>query len=41
VKCTDKTLFSGEMKFHDAVSRIKKWLSGKKSTSKYYAEFEV
>tara|TARA_R110000765_G_scaffold339909_2_gene430006 strand:+ start:116 stop:874 length:759 start_codon:yes stop_codon:yes gene_type:complete len=41
VKCSNNTLFSGEMKFSLAVKRIKDWLKEPKSTSKFYAEFEV
>jgi hypothetical protein len=40
VKCTDKTLFSGEMKFHDAVDRIKDWLNKDQDAGLDYAEFE-
>ena len=41
VKCSSDTLFSGEMKFSSAIERIKSWLRKPKSTSKFYAEFEV
>jgi len=40
VKCTDKTLFSGEMKFHDALDRIKEWLAKDQDAVLDYAEFE-
>lgn len=41
VKCTDETLFRGEMKFHQAVENIKTWLDGDQETVKHYAEFVV
>lgn len=41
VKCTDETLFRGEMKFHQALENIKTWLDGGKETVKHYAEFVV
>ena len=42
VKCSDETLFKGEMKFHDAVENIKNWLdNGNKPTEKFYADFIV
>lgn len=40
VKCTDKTLFSGEMKFHDALDRIKEWLNKDEDAGADYATFE-
>lgn len=42
VKCTDKTIFSGEMKFYDAISRINEFLDNPEIVSaKYYEEFEI
>ncbi len=41
VKCSDETLFKGEMKFHEAVENINKWLDGKNKTVTHYAEFIV
>ncbi len=41
VKCTDETLFRGEMKFHQALENIKTWLDGDQETVKHYAEFVV
>ena len=41
VKCSDETLFKGEMKFHEAVENIKTWLDGDKKTEEHYAEFIV
>ena len=41
VKCSDETLFKGEMKFHEAIENIKSWLDGDKKTVTHYAEFIV
>lgn len=41
VKCSEKTLFSGEMKFNEAVSNIKQWLDSPQSEQEGYATFEV
>ena len=41
VKCSDETLFKGEMKFHEAIENIKRWLDGDKQTVTHYAEFIV
>jgi len=41
VKCSDKTLFAGEMKFHEAVSNIEGWLSTPDSEKDGFARFEV
>lgn len=41
VKCSDETLFKGEMKFHEAIENIKSWLDGNKQTVTHYAEFIV
>jgi len=42
VKCSEETLFSGEMKFHQAVENIQSWLSmDGQAKQKEYAEFIV
>ncbi len=41
VKCTDETLFRGEMKFHQALENIQAYLNGNEQTEKHYAEFVV
>lgn len=41
VKCTEETLFKGEMKFHEALENINKWLDGDRKSEKHYAEFVV
>jgi hypothetical protein len=41
VKCSDETLFTGEMKFHDAVERITEWLDKDQHAAADYAEFSV
>jgi len=41
VKCSEETLFRGEMKFHQALENIKNYLDGKKETLHHYAEFVV
>jgi len=41
VKCSDETLFRGEMKFHQALENINDWLNGTKKTEEYYATFVV
>ena len=41
VKCTEETLFTGELKFHDAVDRIQQWLDEDEDTEKDFAEFSV
>jgi hypothetical protein len=41
VKCSDETLFSGEMKFDQAVQNIKNWLKKKEDFDSNYAEFIV
>lgn len=42
VKCTDKTIFSGEMKFYDAISRINSFLDNpEESNRNYYETFEI
>ena len=41
VKCSEETLFKGEMKFHEAIENINKWLDGGEKTETHYAEFIV
>jgi len=41
VKCSEETLFRGEMKFHQALENIQAYLNGDKKTEKHYAEFVV
>ena len=41
VKCTDKTLFAGEMKFNEAVSNIQQWLETPEEELEGFAQFEV
>ena len=41
VKCSDETLFKGEMKFNEAVGNIKQWLTEGSPTETSYAEFIV
>lgn len=41
VKCTDETLFRGEMKFHQAIENIQAYLNGDRKTHTTYAEFTV
>ena len=41
VKCTDETLFKGEMKYHEAVENIKNWLAGERKSDQHYAEYLV
>lgn len=41
VKCSDETLFKGEMKFHEAVENINKWLDGDRKSEQHYAEYTV
>jgi hypothetical protein len=41
VKCSEETLFRGEMKFNEAVDNIKQWLSEGAPTQNHYAEFTV
>jgi len=41
VKCSEETLFKGEMKFHEALENIKAWLDGDRQSEKHYAEFIV
>lgn len=41
VKCTEETLFRGEMKFHQALENIQAYLSRNEKTEKHFAEFVV
>jgi len=41
VKCSDETLFKGEMKFNEALDNIKTWLKEGSPTQNHYAEFTV
>jgi hypothetical protein len=41
VKCSDETLFKGEMKFYEALENIKAYLDGDRNTERHYAEFIV
>ena len=41
VKCSEETLFKGEMKFHEALENIHRWLDGGRNTETHYAEFIV
>ena len=41
VKCSEETLFRGEMKFHQAVENIQAYLNGNENTQQHYAEFVV
>ncbi len=41
VKCSEETLFRGEMKFHQALENVNNWLNGTKKTEEYYATFVV
>tara|TARA_R100000808_G_C2127063_1_gene137103 strand:+ start:288 stop:1049 length:762 start_codon:yes stop_codon:yes gene_type:complete len=41
VKCSEETLFKGEMKFMEAVANINKWLKEGSPTNESYAEFIV
>ena len=41
VKCSEETLFKGEMKFHQALDNINQWLSSDRKTIQHYAEFVV
>ena len=41
VECSDETIFAGEMKFFDGVSRIESFLNNDKDPKKDYAVFKV
>tara|TARA_R100001440_G_scaffold65167_2_gene85952 strand:+ start:749 stop:1513 length:765 start_codon:yes stop_codon:yes gene_type:complete len=41
VKCSEETLFSGEMKYHQAIENILSWLKSNEKSDNDYAEFVV
>ena len=41
VKCSDETLFKGEMKFHQALENIQEYLNGNTETTTHYTSFTV
>jgi hypothetical protein len=41
VKCSEETLFKGEMKFHEALENIKNYLDDPNPTERFFAEFVV
>jgi hypothetical protein len=41
VKCSQNTMFTGEMKFHDGIDRIVKFLNGDEKPTVYFEEYEV
>jgi hypothetical protein len=41
VECSDETLFTGEMKFNNAIERITDFLEGNKKPEQDYVEFKV
>ena len=41
VKCSEETLFKGEMKFHEALENIKNYLDDPHPTERFFAEFVV
>ena len=41
VKCSEETLFKGEMKFHEALENIKNYLDDPNPTERFFAEFAV
>lgn len=41
VKCSEETLFRGEMKFHQALENIQNYLNGNQKTEQHFAEFVV
>ena len=41
VKCTDETLFTGEMKFNDAINRIRHFMREDYDPVKDYLQYEV
>lgn len=41
VQCSDETLFRGEMKFHQALENITKWINSDTPTQEHYAQFVV
>jgi len=41
VRCSEKTLFSGEMKFNEALTNIQEWMARDEEELEGYAKFEV
>tara|TARA_R100001510_G_C7656754_1_gene217160 strand:+ start:3548 stop:4312 length:765 start_codon:yes stop_codon:yes gene_type:complete len=41
VKCSEKTLFTGEMKFNEAIANIQEWMATPETELEGYAKFEV
>jgi hypothetical protein len=41
VRCSEKTLFAGQMKFEEAVENIQEWLSTDQSEQSGYGKFEI
>ena len=41
VKCSEETMFRGEMKFHQALENINNYLNGKQNSEEHFAEFIV
>ena len=41
VKCSEETLFRGEMKFHQALENIQAYLNGEQPSEQHFAEFVV
>ena len=41
VKCSEETLFKGEMKFHEALENIKNYLDDPHPAERFFAEFAV
>lgn len=41
VKCSEETLFRGEMKFHQALENIQKYLNEEQRSEEHFAEFVV
>jgi hypothetical protein len=41
VKCSEETLFRGEMKFHQALENIQKYLNEEQRSEEHFAEFIV
>jgi hypothetical protein len=41
VKCSEETLFKGEMKFHQALENIQEYLNGNTETTTHYTSFIV
>ena len=41
IKCSSKTLFAGEMKFNEALSNVREWMSTENSELNGHARFEI